>query len=177
MLRVEDWIDRCEDGNTRKRSLADITGIALHRINCGEDAAAICEVLKKDPNVRGMAYPFVIIPNGTIQQARPLTTVTPHSRGYNHSTIGIANIGDFTVHEPTHEQWISSISLCSFLSTYLLQMSIEEIKGHTDRPNASKDGDKVCPGRYWDMVRFKTLVRSRMREVAMAEMMINGVIA
>jgi N-acetyl-anhydromuramyl-L-alanine amidase AmpD len=144
-------------------------------IDVGKDAAEICAVLKKIPNVGGMAYTFVIDEIGNIQQAKYLTTKTPHAKKWNSSTIGIACIGDFNVKEPPEAQVSACVDLCAFLSFYVNRISTNEIRGHMERPDASSDPNKKCPGRRWDMSKFRIAVGQRMRSVSMAELMIHGV--
>jgi N-acetyl-anhydromuramyl-L-alanine amidase AmpD len=123
-----------------------------------------------------MAYTFVVTETGRIQQARPVTALTPHSKGYNRTTLGIAAIGDFRTRSPDRNQWDATAQLCAFLCIYLLHIDRKNIKGHTERPGASDDPGKVCPGSLWDMDKFRAHVENRIKTVSLAELMIRGVI-
>ena len=55
-------------------------------------------------NWAGIGYHYLILPNGTIQEGRPIKYVGSHCAGNNTSSIGIALLGDFTKVQPTKEQ-------------------------------------------------------------------------
>lgn len=175
MRHIANVIDQCEDGNKRTRTLRQIEGITVHMIDVGKNAAEICGFLKNYPKIRGMSYTFVVNEHGYIEQAKPLTAITPHAKNHNTATLGIACIGDFRVKEPPQEQWQACVDLCAFISFYVNRISVNEIRGHDERPNSSDDPDKHCPGRRWEMSRFRTAVSQRMRTVSMAELMIAGI--
>lgn len=164
---IKNVINRCSDGNTSHRLLSGITGIMLHRIgtSIGSNGEEITQSFKntKYPNAGywtggKMAYTFVILPNGMIEQTKPLTIVTPHARKYNKTYIGIACIGDFTKEKPTSQQWRAAALLCAALPKKLGNESLP-IVAHTKLPEASSDSSKECPGAFWPMPQFLDAIK------------------
>lgn len=64
----------------------------------------------------GIGYHFLIQPDGTIDEGRPIKYVGSHCAGNNSSSIGIALVGDFRKTKPTLFQLES------------LEMLVEELK-------------------------------------------------
>jgi N-acetylmuramoyl-L-alanine amidase len=73
-----------------------------------------------------------------------------HCRGHNSASIGICFIGNFDIIQPPMESWIVGLKLVRFL---MRQYSIKTIKGHNEL-----DPDKSCPGRLFDLDKFRNEV-------------------
>lgn len=102
----------------------------------------------------GIAYPFVISPDGTINQCDDLDRRTYHAGNTNTRSIGICVIGDFrkegAKEKPTEAQMMSLYLLVKELQATLPKLKI--IKGHQECPGYSW---KNCPGDTWD---YKSVV-------------------
>lgn len=103
-----------------------------------------------DKNKRpGIAYPFVISPDGTIFQCDDLERRTYHAGNTNTRSIGICVIGDFRKEganeKPTQAQMESLYLLVKELQETFPKLKI--IKGHQECPGYSW---KNCPGDTWD---------------------------
>ena len=97
----------------------------------------------------GIAYPFVIAPDGTIFQCDDLDRRTYHAGNTNTRSIGICLIGDFRTEgskeKPTEAQMMSLYLLVKELQRTLPKLKI--IKGHQECPGYSW---KNCPGDTWN---------------------------
>jgi hypothetical protein len=70
-----------------------------------------------------------------------------HIRGYNANSIGICFVGNFDIKKPPGESWVKGIQLVR----YLMKMyNIKTVLGHTEL-----NPHKTCPGRYFDMDKFR----------------------
>lgn len=160
-------IRQCHDGNRNERRLSFIDGILIHRIsselgrNAKEITASFNDTSTKYSagSYTGgkMPYTFVIREDGLVEQARPLTLVTPHAKGYNQAYVSIACIGDYRKHKPSKQQWLAAAFLVESLRQKLRKPLA--VFGHTEKKNASADPDKQCPGKYWNMDKFRVAVR------------------
>jgi len=71
-----------------------------------------------------------------------------HTKGMNNKSIGICCVGNFDVLAPPPDQWF----LCKNLVGWLMDVygiPRENVRGHRDF------AAKTCPGRLFDMVRFR----------------------
>lgn len=97
----------------------------------------------------GIAYPFVIMPDGTIYQTDDLDRRTNHAGNTNTRSIGTCLVGDFrkegAKEKPTKEQLESLYLLNKELFKELPNMKY--VKGHQECPGYSW---KNCPGDMWD---------------------------
>lgn len=153
-ITLQDWTDRCGPFKRRRR-LGDVDGIVIHRSSIGVDAEDTANQLRRLRSVGSMAYHFLVMDDGTVQQAAPLDIITPHARSYNARNLAVAIHGDFTKHEPTDEQWWAAVFLCNTLMT-LFCMNPGDLDGHTSLPSATADPRKRCPGDLWPMEAFRT---------------------
>jgi hypothetical protein len=96
-------------------------------------------------DVRGfadVAYHYMIAPDGTIYEGRPINVRGAHVRGYNTGSIGIVLLGNFNEDLPTTEQLVHLRVLVDYLR---YTFDIRYLAGHKDYPNQGPDGTE-CPG-------------------------------
>ncbi|EGO64827.1 peptidoglycan recognition family protein [Acetonema longum] len=102
----------------------------------------------------GIAYHHVILPDGTMQTARPEKMVGAHAYGVNPRSIGIVLVGDFNQHDPTPEQEKALIALTKKL-----------MKRYRVRPANVVPHRKVsatdCPGKHFHWDEFMKAITSK----------------
>ncbi|KAB2329596.1 N-acetylmuramoyl-L-alanine amidase [Cytobacillus depressus] len=98
---------------------------------------------------QGIAYAFVIMPDGTIYQCDDLDRRTNHAGNTNDISIGTCVIGDFRkegeAEKPTQDQIISLFLLNKELFKEI--PSMKHVIGHQECPGYAW---KNCPGDTWD---------------------------
>lgn len=117
-------------GKLVERRLNKIYLIILHHT---ASASATVEGIHNDHLKRGWAgigYHFLIQPDGTIDEARPIKYTGSHCAGNNTSSIGIALVGDFRKTKPTDAQIKSLKELIATLKK--LVPSIKKVLNHND---------------------------------------------
>jgi N-acetyl-anhydromuramyl-L-alanine amidase AmpD len=107
--------------NTRDWKLADIARIQRER-----------EALGFPP---GIVYHYVIDREGNIYQTNPEGKITPHAKGWNQESIGVALIGDFETYTPPKGQ----------LAALFWLLDKKGLPAYTHR--FTKAGATACPGR------------------------------
>lgn len=113
-----------------ERKLSKVYLIILHHT---ASSSASVEGINNDHLKRGWAgigYHFLIQPDGTIDEARPIKYVGSHCAGNNTSSIGIALVGDFRRTKPTDEQLKSAKELIATLKKQV--PSIRRVLNHND---------------------------------------------
>lgn len=181
-LKITNKIQACERyclGPIRRKD-EDITYIVNHR----GDPQEISEKTGKGyaPGIVGLAqahyrrhfkgavgqlpYHFAILPNGTIEQGRPVSDLAPHAVGkYGRKGVGIVWVGNFNVHLPTQEQWNNGLMLNHALQR-LYSVYIGDIGGHSSWPGASGRKNNDCPGAKFDLLQFKDELKELERRYA-----------
>lgn len=101
-----------------------------------------------------MPYGIIIKTDGEIQQAVAFSEQSPHAKRWNTRGFGIGVVGDFRLHCPTAEQWISCIELGALLHAWGCQEA-----GHTELDGSSNQPEKECPGQYFDMHALRDGIR------------------
>lgn len=148
---VVNKILECGPQNLRKRVLEEVTRIVIHRCSIATNAVEMSNVFKGIPETGGwMPYHFVILKDGTTEQALPVDRIAYHALQYNRGSIGVAVIGDHRTDHPTAEQTKSLIEFCADWMDWI----ITDVDGHTDIPHATHDPSKDCPGKnlnVWDI--------------------------
>ena len=143
-----------------------IDGIVIHcsdNLPTSKITAADIDKEHRRRGWNGIGYHFVILPDGTIETGRPLTSPGAHVSGHNNHTVGICYIGgrnpDATGAEDkyadtrTPEQKESLLWLIRALKRHLPKGSQITVKGHRDySPDQNRNGIierfefiKVCP--------------------------------
>lgn len=132
---------------TRRRD--QITDIVIHH-SAGPQTQTPLQIAKYHvgPNhissqgIPGIAYHYVITPDGQIFQTNFLETVSWHVKNHNTKSIGICLIGNFEKHTPTKSQYDSLVYLVKGLYA---EFSLNKLERHKFyRPGT------LCPGRYFD---------------------------
>ncbi len=158
-------IEACAKGNFRKRFLSDIKGVVVHRIGpegthngvtwsmrCAWDIAKFFQSYKA---IGKMAYTFVIPEDGTIEQALPLSYVSPAGKNLNNDFIHVAVVGRIDKKPINANQSTALATLVSFLCRTL---GVLDVRGHMETDGASKDLKKDCPGAHLRMQGLRQLV-------------------
>ena len=99
----------------------------------------------------GIAYHYVIGPEGRVFKCWPARTITWCVKGMNTGSLCVALIGNFEVEEPTSKQWDAAVHLCRNLRVGYGLLSIQ---GHRE----VLPGHTVCPGRMVSMLDFRRAV-------------------
>ena len=165
-MRVENKL-HLDRGHHREAMPEDRKGVALHRIGGPflpevVDAETAVAFFEANPEYTGGQFPYNIIvrQDGIAEQVLELCEVGPHARRWNVPAIGVAFVGDFTVHEPSLVQRDNGIflvaAICAWIGDYFC-------RAHDDLPGGSSDPRKQCPGRHFDVGGFRKDVA---REVA-----------
>ena len=76
--------------------------------------------------------------------------------GMNRKALGVCFVGNFDMAPPSICQWISGVKLCASICE-VLSMDVSHVRAHRDYAN------KTCPGRMFDMGRFRMDIGSEMR--------------
>lgn len=150
------------DAGIIPRKLEDITTIVLHRLDLGtSDVDKIAAAFRDTaPFAAGsytggqFPYTFIVPRDGELNQALALEDVGVHAARFNHPSISIACLGDFRKHAPTQDQWSNCVGMCVILAR-LIGKDHHCIFGHDELKGSSKDPHKSCPGRYFDMTKFR----------------------
>lgn len=99
----------------------------------------------------GIAYHYVIAPDGTISQTQHHDTVSYHVGNPNGYCLGVSLVGSFMQEKPpedrtpTPEQLRSTAHLVAWLMQEL-KLPIERVLGHREVPDADPT---ACPGDQW----------------------------
>lgn len=143
------------------RSLSGITDITIHHTagNRTDTATSIANfhIGRTDGGQwLGIAYAFIVYPDGRILQCLPLTAKSWHN-GYNNTkAVPIAMPGNYENYAPTQTQYDAMIWLCSQIRNQAT--NIFYLQGHKEYLGAT-----ACPGRFTDMnyLRSATGLRTR----------------
>ncbi len=109
----------------------------------------------------GIGYNVVILPNGAMEEGRPMDAVGAHARGVNSASIGVCVVGDFTKDAPTREQ----IAAC-----YNLGWAVKEkypairIGGH------STFASTACPGHLFPLEEIRAKIKGGKEAVTKEEL-------
>jgi hypothetical protein len=169
-MRIFDARALCDDGRHQDRG-AQAKGITIHMFGVEgiTDAAGVARWMKLNPQWTGgqMCY-TVVVGKHRVELALPWWEVGPHALRWSSPTIGVVAICDFNLRRPTNEQWALTVDVTAELinALGLDPMSSSHLAGHTERPDASKSKGKVCPGKLWDLDKFRRDVRDFRREAA-----------
>lgn len=145
-----------------RRDLREIVAILVHM--CSPEQMAInLGVDPTEPSVVGMArlfrdprcgtgghmpYSIGITPAGQIEQARPLTAMTPHAREWNRRALGIVLFGKLDKVPPTGAQLVALAQLLKWLVPALVGTTAN-VYGHCEPvplTTGASDAKHVCIG-------------------------------
>jgi N-acetyl-anhydromuramyl-L-alanine amidase AmpD len=123
------------------------TYIVLH--HSATDPRASAEDIRKVHLERGMddiGYHYLITPEGTILEGRPVSIIGAHARGLNQHSIGVCCIGDYSFEQPSMAMLSSLKQIVSSLKLRFA-ISPECIIGHRDVIRMTPDATPTaCPG-------------------------------
>jgi N-acetylmuramoyl-L-alanine amidase len=89
----------------------------------------------------GFAYHYLIKTDGVVERGRPWQSMGSHCKGFNHESIGICVVGDFSAAAPNADQLDALERLMADLcDVYGLPATADTIRGHRDLV------DTECPG-------------------------------
>lgn len=94
-----------------------------------------------------VAYHFLVMPDGTIYQLRPLDERVPHAYGYNDNAIAICLVGNFNDYEVPDAQYNALVALTKNLAKQY-NIPTDRVKRHCDLNNTE------CPGTMFDFETF-----------------------
>lgn len=164
-MRVVDRRAACDDRRHRTVGAEQRQLVVVHRFGGARlphiySAAGIAAWYRDNQEWTGgqMPYHFVILRDGTVEQALDLSDVGPHARRWNVPGLGVAAIGDFREHPPTLDQMAAAKALTAGLVAWIGRGPYDAILGHDELPGGSSDPEKRCPGVHWDMGDFRTAV-------------------
>ena len=106
---------------------------------------------KKFGNV---AYHFLVMPDGTIYQLRPLDERVPHAYGCNGNSIAICLAGNFNEYEPTDAQRTSALQLCRWLMKKY-GLTADNVKAHGELTAYSPQNATDCCGKKFNIAQFR----------------------
>lgn len=107
----------------------------------------------------GIGYHFVVHPDGSIEEGRPIDYVGSHAQGSNYDSVGIVVAGTFMDgYKPTNEQIESTALLCAYIcDKYCIDLetgSEQIIFGHKDVCATDCPGDLYD---YLDIIKGKAI--------------------
>lgn len=110
---------------------------------------------RNDRKFIAVGYHFVVAPDGTVCEGRPVDVEGAHCVGWNTKAIGIALFGRFDI-VPVGEQQIQGlVDLCEHLQK---ARGVEILLGHRDRAVTK------CPGAYayWELEKIRQKLAMRL---------------
>ncbi len=136
-----------KNGTYPQRRLSQISKIVIHHsVNDYGTPIGYARYHIQKHGWPGIAYHYVIMPDGKTYQTAKLNWIGYHAKGSNTNGIGICLSGNFENHPPTEAQYRSAISLSRILKS---RFGITELGGHNEY------GATACPGRYCDVNRIR----------------------
>ena len=136
-------------GRWKIRPFAHIIDITIHHSGAPVQSAATIAawhtVGKKYP---GIAYHYLVYPDGRVYQCSDDIEITWHNGYCNTDSIGICLVGNFELAPPPEAQWNAAAELCNELAHKY--PSIQSVTGHREYK-----GTTLCPGKYFDMQAFR----------------------
>lgn len=107
-------------------------------------------------------YAFLVQPTGVVQQAVPVTIITPHARRWNRQAIGVGVVGESA---PAHvPQFDALVELVDALVAAYVRMWVGPpagLYGHDELLDSSADTGKQCPYPVVSMAELRNAVRVR----------------
>lgn len=149
---VKNIVNELPKHETRKygtRRLDQLTDIVIHH-SAGPQTQTPLQIANyhigpnhiSDKGIPGIAYHFVITPDGQIFKTNFLETVSWHVKNHNTKALGICLIGNFENHPPTKSQYDSLVYLVNGLYKDLHLNKLERHKFYRT--------GTLCPGRHFD---------------------------
>jgi len=134
-------------------------GIVIHHSACEDtEGLEISKIKKwhtKGLKWRDIGYHFVVEKvedDIVIAVGRPLTLDGAHCRGYNHHTIGICFVGNYSKEKPDVKMWYEAIKRLIIPLMRTFHIDLFNIYGHKELCRTE------CPGKYFDMNDFRAYI-------------------
>jgi hypothetical protein len=97
----------------------------------------------KKMGLNDIKYHFIIAPDGTVYEGRPLGTAGCHCKSYDNTTIGILFFGNYNIEDVGKSQLRSFMLLLKYIKSIYKHMNIPKcIKNHRDYELT------LCPGHH-----------------------------
>lgn len=147
---LRDRLPRHPEKAYRARALDEIEQIVIHHVGAGvnrdRDAAEIARFHVSARDWPGIAYHFLVHPQGFLEYVGDLATIRYHCGKQNARSAGVCLIGDFTREQPTPRQ----LMRCRMLIGAIRQLTGRglPIVGHRDLTETGY-GPTSCPGATW----------------------------
>jgi hypothetical protein len=147
IINITDKLPKKKGAQFRRRSLSQIRQIVVHH-TAGPETQTPKEVALYHTSANhicsdgcpGIAYHYMIKPNGTIYQVNELESISYHVKNNNTASIGVCFIGNYEVNEPTEEM---------IESFHKLKRVVEQKLGREIPIRQHKEFKATaCPGRY-----------------------------
>ncbi|MBQ3690156.1 MAG: N-acetylmuramoyl-L-alanine amidase [Bacteroidales bacterium] len=101
-----------------------------------------------------VAYHFLVMPDGTIYQLRPLEERVPHAYGCNDNAIAVCLAGNFNDYPVPEVQRKTALRLCRWLlKKYKLEAS--NVLAHGELTIYSPNNVTDCCGKMFDIKKFR----------------------
>jgi N-acetyl-anhydromuramyl-L-alanine amidase AmpD len=147
--RVVNMVDALEKHPSKRygsRDMAHVNEITIHHTAGSQGPEEVARLHVYDNDWPGIGYHYMIDPNGVVFQTNEDRTLSYHNSQTNTTSLGIALIGNFELHEPTASQYRALKSLIRKLQASYPGIT-NIIPHHYHKATA-------CPGRYLDMNRI-----------------------
>lgn len=97
----------------------------------------------KKLGLNDIKYHFIIAPDGTIYEGRPIGTAGCHCRSYDNTTLAILFMGNFNIETVPNEQLRSLLMTLKYIKSIYKHMDIPKcVKNHRDYEHT------LCPGHH-----------------------------
>lgn len=101
-----------------------------------------------------VAYHFLVMPDGTIYQLRPLDERVPHAYGCNDNAVAVCLVGNFDNYPVPEAQRMSALQLVRWLmEQYGLKK--ENVMAHRELINYSPQNVTDCCGKMFNIEKFR----------------------
>ncbi|WP_346354753.1 peptidoglycan recognition family protein [Azotosporobacter soli] len=132
----------------KKRKRTDM--IVIHHTAIEGMSVADIQQLHLSNGWAGIGYHKVILPDGMVQDGRPLEMVGAHALGANLHSVGIVVVGDFEQRRPSETQLISLLQITRQM------MHRYKITPENVRPHREATAGTSCPGAQFPWTEFRT---------------------
>lgn len=102
-----------------------------------------------------VAYHFLVMPDGTVYQLRPLDERVPHAYGCNDNSIAVCLAGNFDDYPVPDAQRTSALQLCRWLMKKY-GLTADKVKAHGELTNYSPHNATDCCGKLFNINKFRS---------------------
>lgn len=166
--RVTNLIAECDDKKFRPVLPELRRGVMVHQFHVPgiHSMVGVANFFRMNHQYTGgqNAYTAGIWPSAEVEQALELGDHGPHGLAYSTPFLSLLVAGvDFDRVAPGHDQWERAVEVAADWCAWIGPKY--ELVGHDEKPGASKDPHKSCPGKYWPMDTFRSAVASRIASI------------